>query len=250
LLLAGGSADEALAAEAGTELRALAPVAGRPIASYVIEAARSSELITKIIVVTEPEAAEQLGLKDGEWIPSAESLMDNAIGGAKAFSDDIDAVLLCPCDVPLATGPMLDRFIRTCLDLGAPLCYAVLAQEACVGPLAGVRKTWVPMREGMMAGGNLALVSRAFVSENEASIRNAMELRKRPLALAAKLGFGVLIRLALSRYLPVRVPIRTAEVRASRLLGCESRAVVLADPELGIDVDKPEDLRFVSSVLG
>jgi len=249
VILAGGRAGEEMAAAAGTEHRALAPVLGRPIVQYVLDAVRASQTVCRAVTVTEPPVAAALGLAEGEWIPAGDGIVDNMILGVRALGDDIGHALICTADIPLVTAPMIDRFTGACLDLGVPVCYAIVARDAYVGQLADVRKTWVRMREGQFAGGNLSLISRQFVTENEALLRNAVELRKKPVALAAKLGFGVLLGVFLSRWLPVRVSIRTAEARASRVLGCQIRAVAVADAEIGVDVDKPGDLGFVERVL-
>ncbi len=64
-----------------------------------------------------------------------------------------------------------------------------------------------------------------------------MALRKRPLALARRIGWDILLKLLLGR-----LSLGDLEARARRLLGVEARALPTPYPEVGVDVDREEDL--------
>ena len=64
-----------------------------------------------------------------------------------------------------------------------------------------------------------------------------MALRKRPLALARRVGGDGLLKLLLGR-----LSLAEVEARAQRILGVEARALVTPYPEVGVDVDREEDL--------
>ena len=72
-----------------------------------------------------------------------------------------------------------------------------------------------------------------------------IRLRKKPLSLAAHLGWKLLFF-----YLLRRLSIEDVEKELSRLLGgVKGVGVISPYPEIGIDVDKPSDLAFVEKVL-
>lgn len=249
VVLAGGRASAGLAALGGNEIKALADIHGRPMIHYVWEALGQAGTVTDVMLVSDEPVRLALGVPQEAWRPCGSDPVDNIVTGAEALPEAVDQVLIVSCDTPLVRPDGLDWFVRASLDSGAALCYSVLDQRTCVGPFAGVRKTWVRVREGTMAGGNLALVSRPFLVNQQARIRQAFELRKSPLALAMRLGITFALSVVLGRVLPIRVRIAVVEQRAQRLLGCDVRALVLPWPELGIDVDKPEDLEFVRALL-
>lgn len=249
VLLAGGRASADLAAAGGSKAKALADIHGWPMVRYVWEALAGANTIAHRMLVSDESVRQALGIPEGEWRPCSGDPVDNIITGAEALPGTVSHVLIVSCDTPLVRPTHLDWFVGASLDLGVSLCYSVLDQRTCTGPFAGVRKTWVRVREGTLAGGNLALVSRPFLVSQQDRVRQAFELRKSPFALAMRLGLPFALSVVLGRFLPIRVRIAVVEQRAQRLLGCDVRALVLPSPELGIDVDRPEDLEFVRGLL-
>jgi len=249
VLLAGGRASAGLAAAGGSENKALADIHGWPMVRYVWEALARAETVAHRVLVSDERVRQALGVREGEWCPCSGGPVDNIVSGAEALPDTVTHVLIVSCDTPLVRPADLDGFVGASLDLGVSLCYSVLDQRTCTGAFAGVRKTWVRVREGTLAGGNLALVSRPFLVDHQDRVRQAFELRKSPFALAMRLGITFALSVVLGRFLPIRVGIAVVEQRAQRLLGCDVKALVLPSPEPGIDVDKPEDLEFVRGLL-
>jgi len=76
--------------------------------------------------------------------------------------------------------------------------------------------------------------------------RSLFAARKKPVRLAAVLGPVFILRLLL-----VRLTLSELEAAACRFLGLAgAHAVRTAFPEIGVDVDKPEDHAMVSRILG
>ena len=69
-------------------------------------------------------------------------------------------------------------------------------------------------------------------------------LRKSPLRLAGTLGFDLILKLIIKR-----LSIAELEARFSTLFSISVQAVILANPELSTDVDKPEDLQLARQYL-
>ena len=64
------------------------------------------------------------------------------------------------------------------------------------------------------------------------------------------LGFGTLARLAVSSLCPAALPIPYLEAAVGRLLGgANVRALDTPFPEIGADIDRPEDVPLARSLL-
>jgi len=238
VILAGGSARPELAAQAGTALRALVPVAGRPMVEWVAEALAGAECVDGIVAVgSVPEA--------GRWrrLPDAGSFVDNVYGGLEA-SGPADHVLFVTCDLPFLTPESVDDFVRRALELNADVVYPVVKAADCAARFPGIRRTAVSLREGRLTGGNLMLARASFLLAQRGRIAAAYAARKSPLRLARMLGLGVLARFAASKIVGGSVlPIHALEEAASCLLGGRARALASAYPEIATDIDRAEDLR-------
>ena len=75
-------------------------------------------------------------------------------------------------------------------------------------------------------------------------LRQVIQNRKNPLALAGLIGLGALVKFVLGV-----ITIRELEERVSRILGVTARALITNHAEIGFDVDKPEDLETALTAL-
>jgi len=176
LLFAGGKSKGDLAETAGTDIKALADINGRPMISYVWQALQDAETIGPIALVSEAPVRDALGADEELWRPSGPDVVENIITGAEALSEHADLMLVTTCDIPLVTGPIYDRFVRACVDADVELCYAFLGKKSCTGPYADVQKTWVRLREGYFAGGNVAFATGDVLVERQDRLREAFAL--------------------------------------------------------------------------
>ena len=113
-----------------------------------------------------------------------------------------------------------------------------------------MKRTIVKTAQGTYTGGNLVLIDAEFAREKADVIRAAYAARKSPARLAGMLGFGTLARLALSPFVPAALPIPYLELAVGRLLG--GAAVCAFDtpfPEIGADIDRPEDVPLARQLL-
>jgi hypothetical protein len=119
----------------------------------------------------------------------------------------------------------------------AALVYPIVPKEAVEARFPGNRRTYARLKEGTFTGGNLLLLDKALFFQALPLARRVVALRKRPLALARLIGLDILLKLLLGR-----LSLPELEARARRILGVEARALVTPYPEVGVDVDKEEDL--------
>lgn len=240
VVLAGRPNAGALRAVSAAPWEALVEVGGRPMVCRVVEALQGAAGVGDVVVVAPPAVAA--ALSGVRVAPPGGDLVESLRHGLAAAG--AGPVLAAGSDVPLLTPAMVERFLAACAAAGAATCYPVIPRAACEERFPGARRTYARLREGEFTGGNLFYLAPEAVAPVLALLERFYRARKSPLRLAALLGVGVFLR-----FLAGRLSIRDVERRFRQLTGCAGRAVICPDPEVGMDVDKPEDWRLVQERL-
>jgi len=156
VVLAGGSTKPETQASGWPEHRALAPVAGRPVLAWVLDALRASPAVSGIAVVG-PDALESL-LRDGEdLLPVGETMWDNVYTGLNRLPSG--PALICGSDIPLLTPDAVSDIVTRGLALSADFVYPIVRREDNEAGCPGLSRTYATVREGTFTGGNLMLVN-------------------------------------------------------------------------------------------
>jgi CTP:molybdopterin cytidylyltransferase MocA len=242
-VLGGGQPDD-LTAQFGVPVKALVPLTGQPMSSHVLRALRNSGRIERIIYIG-PVTDALSGLYD-QNLPQVGGMLENLEAGLQALPTQHDKtknrVLVATADVPLLTAAAVrDLFDH---DPGAGLVYPIIPQAAVEAQFPGGKRTYARTREGRFTGGNLFLLEPGLVSRFMPRLRQVIQNRKNPLALAGLIGLGALVKFVLGI-----ITIRELEERVSRILGVTARALITNHAEIGFDVDKPEDLHAAQIAL-
>jgi molybdopterin-guanine dinucleotide biosynthesis protein A len=241
VVLAGGGVDDPLAARAGVSSKALVPMAGQPMAAWVLRALESSTAVAQVIYVGE-------GL--GELGPSRAQAVPGGLGYAQSLALGIGAglatrpgvpLLVSTADIPWLTPEAVDRFVSAAGS--ADLAYPVVSEEAALAEFPTQRRTFVRLRQGRFTGGNLMLLRPSLVGPLLDLIDSVYRARKNPLALAGLVGPRTLLALLLGR-----ADLRELERIVSGRLGGIARAVVCSDACLAADVDRIEHLAVPARV--
>ena len=218
-------------------LKATMPFFGRALVQPVIDALSASSNVERSFVVM-PEG--ESGALAGEFllVPSdaASTFVDNIARGLSACT--AGRALLVSCDVPYLTPEAVEDFLARCREIEADVCYPVIRREDIERAAPGSRRTYLRTLDGVLTGGNIALVKPAALLANLSLLEKVYHSRKSVWLLARTLGFGFLVKLAVGR-----LSIAEIEARCSKLLGAEARAVVTPFAEIGIDMDYETDLR-------
>ncbi|WP_045233662.1 nucleotidyltransferase family protein [Deinococcus pimensis] len=239
VVLGGGDAGDPFAVGHGVPVKALIDLEGRPMAAYVLRALRESGRVDRVAYVG-PLGEGMAELVDLN-LADAGSLLANLEAGVNALGPQA-RVLVVTADVPLMTGEMLRDVLDAAPDVG--LVYPVVTRAACEAAFPGVKRTYARLTEGTFTGGNVFLLDPTLVSRFLPRLRTLFALRKRPVALAGTIGWGVLVRLLVGR-----LSVRELERRVSAILGVEARALVTGHAAVGTDVDKEDDLKLVRERL-
>lgn len=251
ILLAGAPNRGPLKDVSSAASEAMIEIAGRPMFSYVVDALRASPSIGRILVVGPPDvrryAEQALREQRVESVESGERMIDNLFRGLQPLAGD-RMVLIATSDIPLLTAEAVEDFLARCKELGAgrqvDLYYPIVSKEANEAQFPGVKRTYVRLRDGTFTGGNLALITPKVAAEGREVIEQAFAMRKRPIRLARLFGVKFIFK-----FIFRRLTVGELEEGAFRILGFRGAAVPCPYPEIGIDVDKPDDLQLVEQVM-
>ncbi|KAB2953025.1 NTP transferase domain-containing protein [Heliorestis acidaminivorans] len=245
IILAASPNDSSLKKSHSASKEALIPIGSRPMVDYVVQALLESSKITRIVLVgpTEVEGLYKNNVLV-QVIEGGTDHLDSLQKGLSKLANPSEKILVVAGDIPLLTAPALERFLLSCSDQEADLYYPLIRREDSELKYPGIKRTFVKLQDGEVTGGNILLFRRAILDRLVWKGREFIKLRKDPLGLAGLLGWRFLFS-----FIRGSLRIEEAQVRVSDLLGIRGLAIIADDPEIGFDVDKPEDLALVRAVL-
>jgi CTP:molybdopterin cytidylyltransferase MocA len=226
--------------------KALIPIAGKPMIAHVVDALAGSRYIQNIVIVALNPGEVQFTVPV-EYVPDAGDLISNAEAGLQYALDnypDLDAVLLSSSDVPTVTSSIVDAFIEACFETEHDLYYSIVKRSVMEARFPGSRRSFVHLREGDFAGGDIILMRPSLVVDRRDLWEDLAGARKSALSQARMLGLGTFLKLLIHR-----LSIADAERRARKVLNVNGRAIPFPHAEIGMDVDKPHQLEIVRADL-
>lgn len=244
VVTAGGRLDPSFAQFAGTDIKALIKVKGRPLIYYPLCALSGAPSVGRIVVVGPREALKgQAGMEKAEVVvEEVGTAPENILAGFRALGEE-ERVVVCASDIPHITTRAIESFLAACPE-EADVCYAVVRNEIFERQYPGVHHMKVPMREGIFTGGSIQLMRPAAVERNLALINRTFAARKSKLGMVRLLGLGFVVKFLLGS-----LSIREVEERAAEFTGCVCRAVVTEEAGLAFDVDRAEQVELAERGL-
>jgi CTP:molybdopterin cytidylyltransferase MocA len=228
--------------------KALLPVAGKPMAQWVLDALSGSERVGRIVVVgLAPGESALTSRKELLFVPNAGSMIANAVAGIKKILEhnpSAQKVVICSSDIPCLTGAMVDWMITTCLASDHEIYYGLISQADMERRFPGSRRSYFAIKEGRFCGSDIILASTRLAGHYHPAWNEIVGARKNILRQAGIIGFGTLWLM-----LTHQMTIAEAERRAQTRLGVKGH--ILLDPyaETGMDVDKPRQYELVKNDL-
>lgn len=236
-LVLGGGRDDALARSYGAPSKAFLPVAGRPMAAWVLRALKEGGVGRVAFVGPRGPLDPAPDL----WLRDRDDLLANVEEGLSALAAR-EPVLVATADVPLLTSEAVAHLLREAPAAG--LVYPIVPKEAVEARFPGMKRTYARLREGTFTGGNLVLLDPELFRRALPTARKVVAWRKNPLRLALLFGPAFLLKLLFGA-----LSVAELEARAEGIFGVPMRAMVVPYPEIGVDVDKPEDVAFAERAL-
>jgi len=252
LLTAGGDAPAEIRHRTGALRKALIPLKGRLLFTYVLDAVLALPE-SKRVLVSCGESSEGFPLPpapcvryfDGahdivEAIERAADILRAEIGDACLDGE----LMIAAIDVPLVTSEQLRQLIERARELHADVVWPLVEREVVEAEFPGSRRTYVKTRQGTFTGGNVFLVKPRPLLTQMRLLRRIFKHRKNPLALASIFGLGLIVKL-----LSGGISVPAMEEGLSARLGVKLRALLFEHPEIAVDLDKLVDLEQMEEFL-
>ncbi|MGE5373081.1 MAG: nucleotidyltransferase family protein [Solirubrobacterales bacterium] len=248
VILAGGVNSGSLRKYAPYESEALIFIGAYPMICYAFRAVRNCPRIRNIIIAGPVEALKELLKKEENvfFVPAGDDAIDsfnNAVNcpGVGPLSEQ---VLILPTDVPFLNVEAIEDFIDQCEAQPADFHYPLVTRAVNEKRFPGVKRTYFHLKEGVFTGGNLFMVRTAVADQCVKMAKKLVAKRKSPLAMARMFGFGLLLK-----FITRSLSIADAEELFKETLGIRGKAIISAFAEIGVDVDKPSDLKLAETEL-
>lgn len=245
VVTAGGRLDPASARLAGTEVKALLRVKGRPLIYYALFALAQSPSVRRIVAVGPAEALKgQPGMEKVEAVVGEVGTGPENILAALRILEGEERVLVCASDLPNLTARGVESFLADCPE-EAEICYSIVRNEVFEQQYPGVHHMRVRMKEGVFTGGSIQLMRPSALEANLPLINRTFAARKSKMGMVRMLGLGFVVKFLLGT-----LSIAEVERRAREFTGCVCRAVISEEAGLAFDIDSPEQVAFAERVLG
>ncbi|AOT70179.1 nucleotidyltransferase family protein [Geosporobacter ferrireducens] len=236
-----GGQGEALAGR--LQNKSLLKIRDKAMIRYVIDALLETQCIDEILVIGDLEELKKLALDETVRIKqSSPSLIDNIQMGIEAFPKK--RILISTSDIPMITKDAINDFVGQSLALEADLCYSVVQKETLEGRYPEAKRTFVKLADGIFTGGNLFFVDTEKVGRYMEIGRKMLMHRKNPLRMCSLLGIKCLLKLVIGK-----LSIKDIETRVENQMGIRGKAIISTYPEVGNDIDKPEDILIAEKYI-
>ncbi len=217
--------------------KALVPLAGQPLAQWVLTALDQAETVRQVVVVGPAAPTALYARKLVGFIPDQGDLLANLHAGAahlRQLDPTATHALAVSADIPAITGPMVDWFVRACLPLHAEAYAALVPAALMERTFPNARRTYVRFREGAFCGADLAVLSLNLGQAAHPLWPALIAARKSYVQQARLIGLGLAWKI-----LTGQATLAEAEARISTKLGVRGQILVSPYAALGMDVDKP-----------
>lgn len=240
VILAGGNASRVDPKKQG--LKSLLKLGAKPLISYVISSLEQTAAVKKIIIVCPPGAKESFSTFGHQVLEVGGSLMGKI---ATAFKlTDTEMVLVASSDIPFITAAMVEKFLAACSESDVDFYYPIVPKDLTERKFPQTKRTYLKLTDGVFTGGNIHLIKKDAFLKNINLAEKVFSLRKSPIGLLGLLGWRFVLKFFLGR-----LTIKELEAKAGALLAAKVKAVICDDPEIGVDIDKPEDWQMAHAYL-
>ncbi len=248
LVLAGRRSGEAdpLAAIDNVSHKALLVAGGKPLIRRVAEALKSSGCVSGIRIAAPEDVRAAIGdalkgLDGWAFVDAAGSPANTVLCSLEGLTGE-DALLVTTCDHALLTGEMIRSFLDSARNSAAAAACVDRAVYEARFPKS--RRTFVRLKDISFSGANMFWFAGAKARGLADFWRRLEAKRKNPAAMAREIGVITALSYACGQMTKAGL-----EKTIRRRTGVDARLVPLATAEAAIDVDKPEDLLLVRSIL-
>ncbi|MBE7436822.1 MAG: NTP transferase domain-containing protein [Spirochaetales bacterium] len=225
--------------------KALLKVGGQTMLERVVSALADAPSIQRIYIVG-LEYSSRSG-RPITCLADQGGLFSNGMYALKRAAADQPSAgqfLITSSDIPALRAEMVEWLIGQARGYDDDIFYNVISKEIMERRYPGSGRTYVRLKGQEVCGGDLIVVSARMIKEKEDLWRGLFAARKNPFRLAALIGIRTLI-LFLFRQLTLDAAVAAVSSR----LGIRGRVLLCPFAEMGMDIDKPDQLKILDRDL-
>jgi CTP:molybdopterin cytidylyltransferase MocA len=222
------------------------PIHGRPMAQWVLDAVSRASSVVSIVIVGLSADDGLHSDKQIVYVPDAGGILENVLGGIEklqSMNPSAEHALVVASDIPALTSEMVQWRIDTAQSSDADLNYIVIPRSTMEARFPEARRTYVRLKDAEVCGGDIN-IARLALARNEELWGKLVQARKSVVRQAALLGFDLLLLLLLRQ-----ITLLQAQERVSQRLGVKGVVTISPFAEVGMDVDKPEQVEILQKHL-
>ena len=227
--------------------KALLDICGKPMVQWVLDALGGAKQVEHVILIGLTQESGVTCSKPLIFIPNKISMIENILGGINKvleINPIATRVLLVSSDIPGITSEMVDWEVETTLQTDVDLCYNVVKREIMEARYPSSRRTYTKIKGMQVCGADMNVVRTSVASMNTEIWEKLIASRKNPLKQAAIIGFDTLFLTLLGV-----ISLDTAVTKATSRLHMTGQAIICPYAEVGMDVDKPNQLEIMRTDL-
>ena len=249
VVLAGGvpKPEELLYAYTHGQPKALLPMAGKPMAQWVLDALSASPAVERIVMIGLPETEALHSPKITAFLPNEGSLLANILAGlrfVRQTNPQAEYTLLASSDIPALRPEMVDWVAAGALRLQAEVIYHVVTRETMEERFPDAKRTYLRLKDMEVCGADLNVVRTDIVDRDTTLASRVLAARKNPLRQAAFVGWKTLLMVALHRW-----TLEQTVAAVSARSGLHGVGVVSPYAEMAMDADKPHQVDLLRADL-
>ncbi len=227
--------------------KALLEIAGKTMIQWVLEALDASTYVERVVVIGLDSESGVMSTKLKAFLPSQGGMVDNIRAGIFKildFDPQERLVLVVSSDIPGITPEMVDWAIAEAKKTEKDVYYNVIPRDVMETTFPASRRSYTNLKDLQVCGGDMNLVRTGLVTSNDEIWFKLIESRKNVFKQAALIGYDTLLFLLLRR-----LTLENAVTRVAQRLKITGQALVCPYAEVGMDVDKPNQLEILRSYL-
>lgn len=242
IIIAGGipQEDEPLYEYTQGASKAMLDIAGKPMIQWVLDALAVAEEIDKVVIVG---LSEEEGIKCDKiasFVPNKGDLIANVRAGVNKtleINPQANHVIVVSSDIPAITSEMIDWLVNASKGSDMDLYYTVIEREVMEKRFPTSKRSYVRLKDVEVCGGDINIIHASLAASDSDIWNRLIDSRKNAIKQAALIGFDTLLLMLLHA-----VTLEKAVNKVAKRLKITGKAVLCPYAEVGMDVDKPNQL--------
>lgn len=247
ILTGGREGHQALLAGTSLTSKVLLPVAGKPMAQWVMEAVAGLSPTPRLYVSAQDPAILALPTPlPFTALPVASGAVASLLGALACLDpEQTDAVVFISGDHPLLTREMIAYFIAEAQRRDLTMGVAVVERQRVRQRYPQSQRSYIHLKRGAYSGGNLIYIDKRRFDADPRLLELVDGNRKKPWKSLLSLEPWLVVRALLRQ-----MTIHELAQHFSRHAHCPTGVIEMPWAECCMDVDKPSDKTMAEAILG